>query len=141
MTYIDLRPRWLLILGFVLMCAAVIAGGLGALADMTVVLNGVKAKYLATYQEPMNVGRYLWQCSGKPSCVQTYLAAWQDPLWLRALHLSNLVVGVLFVFYGRIWKPEMLYRRQVRVASARTDVSKDHSMTQPKGTLQRMALK
>ncbi|MXV21787.1 hypothetical protein [Deinococcus xianganensis] len=141
MTYIDLRPRWLLILGFVLICAAVIAGGLGAVADMTVVLNSVKAKYLATYQEPMNVGRYLWQCSSKASCMETYLAAWQAPAWLRAVHLTNLVAGVLFVFYGRIWKPETLYRRQVRVASARTDVAKDHSMKQPKGTLQRMALK
>lgn len=135
MTHVDLRPRWLFILGFVLVMVAVIFGFLRATEEATSLLAEVKVNYQRHYGEPMNVGRYIYLCVQKPSCMQAYYRAWSAPHWLQALYWSALSFGVVAAAFSRVWKPELLYRRQVRVGAGRMEEIRKASAVKPRGTL------
>lgn len=134
MVYVDLRPKWLWFIGFLLIVMAVL-GGLSAIKEMTGLLNGVKAQYLHTYHEQMNVGAYLRECVKKATCARAYYEAWTAPLALQVVYLVNLVTGIVFMAFSKVWKPEVWYRRQIRVGAGRVQEWRLRAMRKPKGAL------
>ena len=135
MTSVDLRPRWLMVVGVGLLLLALFLGAGGALSDMLVLLNQVKAKSLALHHQPLNVGRYLVECGNTPRCWMTYYHMWKAPAWTQAMYASWAITGATFWLFAQIWKPEMLFRRQVRVAAGRMELNRKASTAQPRGVL------
>lgn len=134
MVYVDLRPRWLWFIGFFLVVTAALAA-LSGVREMTGVLTVVKAHYLRSYHQEMNVGAYLRECLQRPSCVRAYHAAWTAPLALQLVLLANLVTGGVFMSFSKVWKPEMWSRRQVRVGAGRVQEWRLRAMRRPRGAL------
>ncbi|GEM49913.1 hypothetical protein [Deinococcus cellulosilyticus] len=135
--HVDLRPKWLMLTGVVLLSSSILLGASDFFNSAVEVLDSVKRQYLVQYGEPMNVMKYLAKCfgEGQQACANVYLQSWKIPDWLKAVHLTNFVLGAVFWWYARIWKPETAYRRQVRVAAGRVDELKEKSTSKPAGTL------